>query len=58
MVGSVDRVGTVEELDEAERGFSFMHDGPLDMRMSNAGFSAADFIESASEEEIANVIYK
>jgi 16S rRNA (cytosine1402-N4)-methyltransferase len=46
------------QVDSAERGFSFMHDGPLDMRMGNDGISAKDFIASASEEEIANVIYK
>lgn len=45
------------QLDEAERGFSFLHDGPLDMRMARDGDSAADFINSADETEIANVIY-
>jgi 16S rRNA (cytosine1402-N4)-methyltransferase len=45
------------QFDEAERGFSFQNDGPLDMRMSASGTSAADFLNGADEEEIANVIY-
>ena len=46
------------QLDRAERGFSFQSDGPLDMTMSQDGMSAADFLNSAPEEEIADVIYR
>ena len=45
------------QLNQAHRGFAFSSDGPLDMRMSQDGESAADFLNTADEKSIADVLY-
>lgn len=45
------------QIDEAERGFSFRLDGPLDMRMGQSGRSAKDYVNSLSEKELADILF-
>ncbi len=60
--GSVDGVAldlgvSSMQVDEADRGFSFMRDGPLDMRMGNTGVTAADLVNTAEQDELARIIF-
>ncbi len=46
------------QIDQAERGFSFRFDGPLDMRMSCEGVSAAELVNTLKQDELADIFYR
>jgi 16S rRNA (cytosine1402-N4)-methyltransferase len=60
-IGQVDAIAldigvSSMQIDRADRGFSFQADGPLDMRMSKSGLTAAEFLNEADEAEIARIL--
>ena len=60
-IGQVDAIAldigvSSMQLDRADRGFSFSADGPLDMRMSKSGLTAAEFLNQADEAEIVRIL--
>lgn len=46
------------QIDQADRGFSFQSDGPLDMRMEQSGTTAADIVNQATEAELADILFQ